>query len=31
MNVMNRISPVENLQAAQRLVRRQNEFVYAAD
>lgn len=31
MSVMNRISPIVNLKRAQRVVRRQNEFVYATD
>ncbi|HTU43575.1 MAG TPA: hypothetical protein VMF91_00835 [Bryobacteraceae bacterium] len=31
MDVMNRISPVVNLESMSRVVRRQNEFVYAAD
>jgi len=31
MDVMNRISPVANLKPVRRLVRRQNEFVYATD
>src|SRR5581483_356424 len=31
MSVMNRISPVVNLERTERIVRRQNEFVYAAE
>jgi|SRR5579875_3782794 len=31
VQVMNRISPVENLRKVQHIVRRQNEFVYATD
>jgi len=31
LDVMNRISPVVNLEPVQRIVRRQNEFVYAAN
>ena len=31
MSVMNRISPVVNLQPAERLLRRQNEFVYSSN
>lgn len=31
LNVMNRISPIVNLQRAQRLIRRQNEFLYATE
>jgi hypothetical protein len=31
LDVMNRISPVANLEPVRRLVRRQNEFVYAAN
>jgi len=31
MTVMNRISPVVNLQRGERIIRRRNEFVYAAE